>query len=234
MIDPSNDVKIESNVTIYGVTTLAQTIIAGPVTQDGTFLIDDGNSINVLGGTLYIQNKGTGGIDLLAGKVTIDTLGNAVFEGNLTVKGALFAGLIKPPEGTDLTVDIGFGKLLARGANGEAVFSLDASGSAQFTGDLAASSFKVIRDVVAAEPDLNGVIVSTASAGLAQINAGTKEVTIQSPFVSEKSLIYLTPVGSTENQVLYLARTKPEEQTFTVGIDLIQTKVLKFNWWIVN
>jgi len=124
--------------------------------------------------------------------------------------------------------------LLVQGVNNETVFSLDASGSAEFKGDLTASSFKIVRDAVAAEPDLDGIIVATSSAGIAKIPVNKSEVTIKSPFVTEKSLIYLTPIGSTENQVLYLARTKPDEQTFTVGIDGLPTKDILFNWWIVN
>jgi hypothetical protein len=244
--NPSDDVKIESNVSILGVTTLAQTIVSGPLTQDGTLLVDNGNSINVLGGTLYLQNQG-GGLDLLAGKVTIDSLGNTVFEGNLTVKATLFAGLVKPLDGGDLTIDlshsatnsaepasVGFGRLLARGTNGETVFSLDASGSAQFTGEVAAASFKIARDAVAAEPDIYGTIEATASAGLAKIPAGSYEVTIKSPYLKEKSLIYLTPIGSTANQVIYLARTNPDYQTFTAAIDGALTKDILFSWWIVN
>jgi len=76
--------------------------------------------------------------------------------------------------------------------------------------------------------------MATASAGMAKIIAGNKEVTIKSPFVTEKSLIYLTPIGSTDNKVLYLARTKPNEQTFTAAIDTILTKDVLFSWWIVN
>lgn len=251
--DPSNDIEIESNVTIYGTTTLAQTIVAGPLTQDSTFLIDNGDSINVLGGTLYIQNHRMGGIDLLAGKVTIDVEGNAVFEGDLTVKGTLFANMIKPVNG-DLVFDLssptassspepntyhpspntGFGKILVMGTDGEPVYSLDASGSAEFAGEVLASSFSINRPVIAAEPDFSGTIVSTASAGIATIPAGKKEVTINSPYVNEKSLIYLTPIGSTANQVIYLARTNPEEQTFTAAIDQKLTRDVLFSWWIVN
>jgi len=240
--NPESDVKIEGNIKILGVTSLAQTIIAGPLSQDGTLIVDNGNSINVIGGTLYLQNQATGGIDLLAGKVTIDTAGNAVFEGNLTIKGTLYVNLIKPAGDGDITFDLsspiasssGFGKILAKGSSGENVFSLDASGSAKFSGEVAASSFKIAREALAAEPDVNGIVMATASAGMAKIIAGNKEVTIKSPFVTEKSLIYLTPIGSTDNKVLYLARTKPNEQTFTAAIDTILTKDVLFSWWIVN
>ena len=239
--DPSNDVKIEGNLTIYGTTTLAQTIIAGPLTQDGTFLIDEGNSINVLGGTLYLQNRGTGGIDLLAGKVTIDTQGNAVFEGNLTVKGTLFAGLIKPTNG-DITFDLakessdsgslGFGQLIAKGENGQTVFSLNASGSAEFKGELTASLFKINREAIALEPDFNNTLVATASAGQGIIKAGSRSLTIITTYARAESLIYLTPT-SRLNGNLYLARIKDQE-SFTVEVSQTQTEDVKFNWLIIN
>ncbi|RJR24767.1 hypothetical protein C4578_02505, partial [Candidatus Microgenomates bacterium] len=247
--NPSNDIKITTNVSILGITTLAQTVVSGPLTQDGTFIVDNGNSINVLGDTLYIQNHRMGGIDLLAGRVTIDTNGNAVFEGDLTVKGSLFANIVKPIGDGDITFDlsepvtgdqlpvtgsVGFGKILVKGTDGETVYTLDASGSAQFSGDIAASSFKVTREVIAAEPDLSGTIEATSSAGVAVIPSGSQEVSIKSPYVNEKSLIYITPIGSTNNQVIYLARTNPEEKIFTAAIDRRLTKDILFSWWIVN
>ena len=45
-----------------------------------------GSTINTLSGNLYLQNIGLGGIDILAGKVTIDTKGNIVTEGEITAK----------------------------------------------------------------------------------------------------------------------------------------------------
>ena len=45
--------------------------------------------------------------------------------------------------------------------------------------------------------------------------------------------IYVTPVGSTENQVLYIADIK-EGESFTVKVDQKVTHDVKFNWWIVQ
>jgi hypothetical protein len=255
-VSSSNHIKIESDLTVLGRTSLAQTVISGPLTQDGTLIFDEGNSINVAGGTLYLQNNG-GGIDLLAGKVTIDSLGNAIFSGDLTVKGTLYANNVNTG-GENLTVVLGsntagetapesdvgqtsgFGKLIAMGNDDETVFSLDASGSAQFAGDISTegsarvTQLNIARNIDGTDQLVNGILETTASAGNAIIPTGETEVTIKSPFVTENSLIYLTPKGSTNNKVVYLKETDPTNKTFTIAIDQQITSDVNFNWWIIN
>jgi hypothetical protein len=45
-----------------------------------------GSTINTLSGNLYLQSEGLGGIDILAGKISIDTKGNMVVRGSITAK----------------------------------------------------------------------------------------------------------------------------------------------------
>ncbi|MDO8641269.1 MAG: hypothetical protein Q7R33_06960, partial [Nitrosarchaeum sp.] len=42
--------------------------------------------INTLAGDLYLQKSGLGGVDILAGKVVIDTLGNITVAGKVTAE----------------------------------------------------------------------------------------------------------------------------------------------------
>jgi len=122
----------------------------------GSLIISD-NSIDTLGDTLYIQQLAMGGLDILAGKVTVDTDGNVFIAEHLTVGGGIATSEIKPIDGGDLTINLkytdetgeestqdttglgqdktgnsGFGKLLVKGIRGEIVASIDASGSAVF------------------------------------------------------------------------------------------------------
>ncbi|PIV00652.1 hypothetical protein COS55_03255 [Candidatus Shapirobacteria bacterium CG03_land_8_20_14_0_80_40_19] len=219
---PSEDIKIEENITILGMTSLAQTVVSGSISQDGTLLLSDGNSINMLGGTLYLQNKGLGGIDLLAGKVTIDVDGNALFEGDLTIKGTLFAQTIEATGSAKFT-----GNIVALG-------TLDAGGGFTSSGSATISELNINRDGNLLTPGPDGVFETIASAGTGKLAIDTMEVTIRSPFVKEGSLVYLTPIGSTDNQVIYLKNLDAVDQTITVGIDKKAKAELQFNWWIVN
>ncbi|MBI2039453.1 hypothetical protein HYT18_00035, partial [Candidatus Microgenomates bacterium] len=77
----------EESLNSYGQTTLSDTLIAGRLTIDGLFSIDNGSEINVIGGAfsqnssssgiLYLQKSPLSqGLDILNGKVTIDKSGN--------------------------------------------------------------------------------------------------------------------------------------------------------------
>ena len=84
-------------------------------------------------------------------------------------------------------------------------------------------------------------IESEKTSGTATIKAGSSEIVIKSPFVSDQSLIYVTPLGSTNNKVLYvkeITNDNPEtselESYFKVGFDTSLTSDVKFNWWLIN
>ena len=62
--------------------------------------------INVVGGDLKLQPQGFGGVDILAGKVTIDTEGNVIVTGEITVK------KINIDESDSESASIGTGTLL--------------------------------------------------------------------------------------------------------------------------
>ena len=73
-----------------------------------------------------------------------------------------------------------------------------------------------------------------SSSGSALIPSGSIEIKIKSPTVTKNSLVYLTPIGSTDNQVLYIKELNYIEKTITIGFDEETTNDIKFNWWIVN
>lgn len=130
---------IDTDLTVLGGhTSLSDTSIAGQLSV-GSLIISD-NSIDTLSDTLYIQQLAMGGLDILAGKVTIDIDGNVFIAEHLTVEGELIASNIRPKEGEDLTINLGdgekegeeqetgFGKLLIKGIKGETVASIDGLG----------------------------------------------------------------------------------------------------------
>ena len=67
-----------------------------------------------------------------------------------------------------------------------------------------------------------------------------KELTIKSDRITEDTQIFVTPIGSTNNQVLYVkdqTAHDPDEDRdgeFVVGFDLPASDDIKFSWWIVN
>ena len=85
----SQDATISGTLNVLGKTTLNELGVTGNIT-DGVMTLsgldENGNaSINTVG-DLKLQNHGAGGIDILSGKIKIDTNGNFISKGELTVK----------------------------------------------------------------------------------------------------------------------------------------------------
>jgi len=229
-----------------GPTSLSDATVFGQLSIGATLILAD-NSINVLGTDLQIQPLKQGGVSFLAGKVYIDTSGNLSVNGNATVKGTLFAGLISPIPGNDLVFKLlnknasDSAKFVVQNASGSAVLTIDSkgdlnsSGSAKFS-DLLAKTFSIVR-VAQADTSLNETIASS-SAGFATIVKGQLERTIITPFVKENSLIYLTPTSDTQGETPYISRqileTNQTKASFTIGVPQSLDKDIKVNWWIVN
>jgi len=236
-------------------------------------------------------------VDILAGKITIDKHGNAVFNGDVEVRGQLAASELRPIEGQDMVINLanlptpesqkggessssgpsssdfnlttqastvvnsGFGKLLIKGANNEIVASIDASGSALFAGDLLTSGSGTFKKLIIAgansfteealspSKETKEEFITNATTGIAILPANKTETTIKSPFVTESTLIYITPISSTQNNVLYIKAKRAslpgclpkdtplnEEKCgwFKVGVDKALPIEVKFNWWIIN
>ena len=82
---------------------------------------------------------------------------------------------------------------------------------------------------------------STQASGRGTITAGTNEMTIETDKITATSLITVTPLGSTQNQVMFVKSQTPEdpntpekEGKFVVGFDQSVTADVQFNWLIVN
>ena len=79
---------------------------------------------------------------------------------------------------------------------------------------------------------VDGFITTNSSIGQAIIPAGTSEITIKNPNVTNYTLVYVTPTSSTENNVLFVKSKKDGE--FTVGFTNPLNIDVNFNWWIVQ
>jgi mucin-19 len=195
------------------------------------------NSISTLNYPLLIQATGAQPVEIMAGLVKIDTSGNVDIAGSLAVGGDLNVdGQIS---GSQLTLQgtvpgsSGFGKLLALyDEQGAEVAGITASGSATFA-SVTSDQFAVKEDPAAtSSATFAGLIFdSNASAGVAKVPSGSREIVIRNPQVKSGSLVFVTPTSSTDS-ILYIKDQVDGE--ITVGFDTVAQTDVTFNWWIVE
>jgi hypothetical protein len=238
-------------------------ILAGKIVIDRHGNVVFGGDIEVRGRLVTGELRPLEGQDMVINLASLPTFTS---EGSLLSPSANEFNLPPAEMNTDYllanqastVVDSGFGKLLIKGIRGEIVASIDASGSALFAGDLVASGSGTFEKIIIASREASqsgeiipGVWVTNASAGTAVLPAGKTETIIYSPAVREESLVYLTPLSSTQNNVLYVKAKKPTSEEcklettpdstslkdcgwFKVGVDTPLFKEVKFNWWIID
>ncbi len=203
---------------------------------------------------LALQPSGKGVLSLMGNLFTLDDTGLAQLTGNLEVSGdvkvggTLLANLMKlndynnpfqvqlaTKSGDVLGETVQESRFEIVNELGVPVATISAQGKAEFASGLGIGSEEL---QVASD---SGTIESEKTSGTATIKANSNEIVIKSKIVTGKSLIYLTPLGSTNNQVLYvkeIATDNPEtpevESSFKVGFDYPVNNDLRFNWWIVN
>lgn len=231
-----------------GPATLTQVTVLDSLSIGTTFLVGS-NSIDTLGQTLEIQPLRQGAISFMAGVIIIETdgtlrvTGNAEFASDVEIRGKLSANIISPvsdtiiiASGAEQSQEIASGSANFRDDN-----LLDIQGSASVSGALTSRKINLsFAEQAFATSDIEAV--ATGSAGTAVLRQYRKELTIKNPNVTGESLIYITPVGNTNNKVLYLLRQTSEDQniggiegSFTVGVNTASTvNDIKFNWIIVN
>ncbi len=207
--------------------------------------------------TFSIQPAGLGKLSLLAGLMQLDSQGFVSINGDLRVAGALEVTEELRAQGTLLTNLIGADRpgediqvqLVTLDENGEdlrhssfafvneslqPVASFSASGDLSLTGSLRLGQVNTATN--------SGELVNAQrSAGQAILPAGSTEITITSAKLEENSMIYVTPLNSTNNQVLYVKNkiadspfTPENDAIFTVGIDYPLGQDVTFNWWIIQ
>ena len=257
----SNTPSFESNFATFnqglislGPTSLTDVGVSGTLSINNNLKIT-ADSIDTIGSDLNIEPLRQGNVVFMGGLVAIDTEGNlqvngnATFAHNLSVGGELAAGIIAPVPDSDLVINLKdksnktHSSLLITNATGSGVLQIDQSGDLSSSGaatfsNIASNGFSIIRG---AEADTSMTqTIANESAGSGVITAYETQRTIVTPYVTDHSLIYITPTSETGNVTPYLARQTVESQTngtkgsFTVAIPTSITKNIGFNWWIVN
>ena len=212
-------------------------------------------SINYAGrsdNTLRLQPDG-GSLEILAGIMTLNEDGQVRIDGDLSVTGQVAAASIST-ETIETDENITFtgpaadldSTSNATEAARTPVATISAQGRASFADLIEADSLSVSsEDSTEAELNDAGAIPTTATSGRARLRTGETQLTIENERITEDSLIYITPSGSTGNQVLYVAEqisaaaedvaeTTDTVASFTVAIDEAIDSDIDFNWWIVN
>lgn len=207
------------------------------------------NSIQSKDLELAIQPLG-GRLNLAANTLIVDSSGLVAINGDLIVSGKILAdsaSLNSLEIGTpkDASSSSALGNLLAiYNEAGEAVATIDASGSANLasltTGMITITGAQSATDSSALS-SLLGNNNTNSTAGISSIVTPGTEVTINSPYITENSLIYLTPTGNTDNKVLFVkskVSCTPQAvsctPSFTVAIDSPALNDISFNWWIIE
>jgi hypothetical protein len=233
-------ITLHDSLSVLGNTTLGETSIAGSLLVDASIRISD-TGIETISEPLYLNKSKFANVDIMAGTLVITTSGDVVISGNLIVTGILGASTIRPTVG-DLTLSLehttassssesAFGKLIVKGKEAHTV-EFDEQGNIIASGSATVARLNItnMMDTLSTE---SAIASSSATIGSTILAAGQTELTVFTSAVTEKSLIYVTPQSSTNNQVLYVT-TKTPGIGFTVNIDTAITKDVKFNWWIVN
>jgi hypothetical protein len=222
---------------------------------EGMHIADGVIEYNPAGNTapvLNIQPQGKGTINFLAGAMIISENGDLEITGDLkvagdvTVEDSLLTDLLQPTSFDNpfqikvagVATESGEVKQSRLEITNELdapVATVSATGRAEFAGGIAVESENIAADGT-------NPVTATKTSGRATIVAGTTELVINSEQITADSLIYVTPLGSTNNQVLYVKAQTAEDQTtslikegqFVVGFDAALGGDVQFNWWIVN
>ncbi len=215
---------------VFGGTSLSDLSIAGNLSIGGTMFITE-NSIETLGTDLSLQSLKQGGVSIMGGLVYIDTNGNLKTQGDVAISGKLAVNIISPLPTSDLVIN---------NASGSGVLSISKTGdiTASGSGTFAKLNFSLVQPVLALSPT---EAIASSSAGVANITPYQSELTIKNALVTDKSVIYITPVGTPSAQTPFLMRQIPNgpalsgtEGSFTVGVESPTNHPLNFNWLIIN
>ena len=221
----SDSLIIGANLIVNGQTNLSKLYVSDTLAI-GQIAIKD-NNIETTAGTLFIQPSGIGTINFLNSKLIVSDDGSVTINAKLagtdaTFSGSLIANLLKTP---NLEAEIA--------TIGKINISTD-------------SALPVIANaVIASASAAISTITTNASAGTAILPAGSTELKIANSKIKNSSMVYLTPNGSTNNQVVYVKNktiSSPSEDltsdnlisSFTIGIDSTLPTDLSINWWIIN
>lgn len=218
----SDSLVIGAQLTVNGHSSLNTASVTGTLTV-GQIAFKD-NLIETTAEALYIQPSGLGSVHILNDRLVLSSDGSVTVNGNLNVTGSLIAEMIKAEsvETKNLTAE-----------------KINIASPAQ-TAELSAGAI-----IASPEPaegaTTSATLASNATVGTITLAAGQTEITIANPRLTPSSMVYLTPSGSTGNQVVYIKsksvvdpNLSPTPSAFTIAIDQPLAQNVDINWWLIN
>jgi len=214
----SGDMVIGSKLTVNGDTQLGNAFITGTLST-GQIAIKD-NFIETTNSALYLQPSATGSVHILGDTLIVADTGDVIINGNLNLNGTLTA--------QNASIN---GSLIANMIQAETA-SFDSLSTNQIK--IATDSAQVIiaESGFAALATSSAELTSNATAGTVNLPLGKTELIISNNKLTPDSMVYLTPNGSTQNQVVYVKQKTID--SFTIAIDQPLDNDVAINWWIIN
>ena len=182
------------------------TIYSNDIMANGSIFTQ---AINSIESDLFIQPTGDKPVHLLANLMTLYPDGKVVVSGDLLITGTIYSMGLDTHTATvsgslalgkgDLATDSG--KLIALfDDKGQIVGSIDASGSANF-GQLVTGGLIIASGINDLSSTMSAQTTSNTTIGTATIATGSAEIQVVSNKVTDHTLIYITPISDTSNQV---------------------------------
>ena len=234
----SDSMIINAQLMVNGDSQFSNAFVSGALTV-GNIAISQ-NSIENFNSALYIQPSNTGSVHIMGDTLVISDNGNVIIDGNLAITGSLFGNLITANE-------IETQKLTAAEINSDRINIATDSATLIATNSATPIATDSGSLIIASEPQIpiatsSALLTSNATAGTATLPASKTDLIISTDKLTPNSMVYLTPMGSTNNQVLYVknkvvtpaTETSLSQSYFTISIDQPLGQDVGINWWIIN
>ncbi len=221
-------VSILGDINAYGTTNLGNTYINGSFVlssiNQSTQLTLSSDTVAVIGGSLNLL--ASNGVNIMNGAMMVDASGIVTINNDLFVNGTIHTSNIASSDNLNINLP-NSGAFKINNDSGTAA-QIDASGSAQVRGIVIAAGNEATPSA-----QIAGEITTNATAGIATLPAGSTEMVINNPKVTDNTLIYVTPTSQTGNLVVYV-KSKVAGTKFVVGTDTAYGSDITFNWWIID
>jgi len=231
----TDNLVVAGQLAVAGQAELADALISGTL-QSGQIIIKD-NLIETTASVLYIQPSKVGTINIMNNTLIIADNGDVTVNGNIYLNGTLTA--------QTATISGSLSTYLITASDIQTTSLTALTSNIQ---DLRSNKLTILPNVAIAQADpsesatQSAEIASNTTAGTTTLIAGQTEIIILNNQLTSASMVYLTPVGSTNNQVIYIkdkyidptSNIQDLKSSFTIAIDNPLDHNIDINWWIIN
>jgi hypothetical protein len=179
------------------------------------------SSIDTLTKPLQIQSLGLVPVEIMAGKVKINTDGDIEISGSLYVAGIMESSGLTLKKTDQSETESGFSKLLSvKASSGDEVASIDASGSAKFA-SVATNNLEITSEE-------GRVLGNENIRDAAEILPGETTINVQKSWQALPASIVVSPTYNTQAWV-----TNISEVGFTINVNTPPEDAQNIFWWAI-